>query len=234
MGAGEETAGVVEHVATCVIDLTGYFGISPLLWSSNLPSNDTTKGLVEGLAEAVEPGPPLDCTVHLASVLPGNLCEADFLSRHPCMVISVQPAADVSASTCCDRTRSSIRQTTVEHQLDANARIERPTLDIGMPNTRRWNARLSTLDAALPAVRRSSTENASGAFTPFVEQRGHIFSATVPTPPTSSRLNLCHPSTPSSTLLRPAPVPSAKITLGGGGLMGTEVRLAHTANMHSP
>ncbi|KAH9954008.1 hypothetical protein BJV74DRAFT_874729 [Russula compacta] len=35
-----------------LIESTGYFGISPLLTSSNLPSNDTIKGLAEGLAEA--------------------------------------------------------------------------------------------------------------------------------------------------------------------------------------
>ena len=35
-----------------LIESTGYFGISPLLSSSNLPSNDTTRGLAEGLAGA--------------------------------------------------------------------------------------------------------------------------------------------------------------------------------------
>jgi hypothetical protein len=35
-----------------LIESTGYFGISPLLSSSNLPSNDTIEGLVNGLAEA--------------------------------------------------------------------------------------------------------------------------------------------------------------------------------------
>jgi glutathione synthase len=35
-----------------LLESTGYFGISPLLSRSNLPTNDTTKGLAEGLAEA--------------------------------------------------------------------------------------------------------------------------------------------------------------------------------------
>ncbi|KAI0292396.1 glutathione synthase [Russula brevipes] len=35
-----------------LVESTGYFGISPLLSSSNLPSNETTKHLAEGLAEA--------------------------------------------------------------------------------------------------------------------------------------------------------------------------------------
>ena len=35
-----------------LIESTGYFGISPLLSSTNLPGNDTIKGLVNGLAEA--------------------------------------------------------------------------------------------------------------------------------------------------------------------------------------
>ncbi|KAI0276758.1 glutathione synthase [Russula aff. rugulosa BPL654] len=44
----QQVAGMHRYL----IDSTGYFGISPLLSSSNLPSNDTTKGLVDGLAEA--------------------------------------------------------------------------------------------------------------------------------------------------------------------------------------
>ncbi|KAF8488207.1 glutathione synthase [Russula emetica] len=44
----QQVAGMHRYL----IESTGYFGISPLLSSSNLPSNDTTKGLVEGLAEA--------------------------------------------------------------------------------------------------------------------------------------------------------------------------------------
>lgn len=35
-----------------LVESTDYFGVSPLLLSSNLPSNDTIKGLAEGLAEA--------------------------------------------------------------------------------------------------------------------------------------------------------------------------------------
>jgi len=35
-----------------LLESTGYFGISPVLSPGNLPENDTTKSLADGLAEA--------------------------------------------------------------------------------------------------------------------------------------------------------------------------------------
>jgi mRNA (guanine-N7-)-methyltransferase len=52
-----------------------------------------------------------------------------------------------------------------------------------------------------------TTERASGLFTPTADQRGLFFPATVPTSPTSARLNLSRPSTSSSTSHRPPPSP---------------------------
>jgi mRNA (guanine-N7-)-methyltransferase len=65
----------------------------------------------------------------------------------------------------------------------------------------------SPLSPSHPEVFTPTTERASGLFTPTVEQRGHIFPSTVPTSPTSSRLNLSRPSTSSSTSHRPPPSP---------------------------
>ena len=67
---------------------------------------------------------------------------------------------------------------------------------------------VSPLSPSRPEVFTPTTiERASGLFTPTVEQRGHIFSSTIPTSPTSSRLNLSRPSTSSSTSHRPPPSP---------------------------
>jgi hypothetical protein len=51
---GSNTLWTVTRITSIsyLLESTDYFGISPLLSPSNLPSNDTTKGLAEGLAEA--------------------------------------------------------------------------------------------------------------------------------------------------------------------------------------
>ncbi|KAH9968289.1 glutathione synthase [Russula compacta] len=81
----QRVAGLHRHL----IESTGYFGISPLLTSSNLPSNDTIKGLAEGLAEAHRVyGVPECCTcsfcrrAHERNVFDQRLLEYQLFESH--------------------------------------------------------------------------------------------------------------------------------------------------------
>ena len=75
-----------EHsLSSYLLESTGYFGISPVLSPGNLPENDTTKSLADGLAEAHRAYGVSECV--LPEFGQGLLIQPQFNSAHILFVV---------------------------------------------------------------------------------------------------------------------------------------------------